>query len=102
MPDRDNAPPERESRAMRIVSVRFGAGQIALVQQEADREGVSASQFIRDAAWARAVLNAARENATTVLMWEKLIAAVEAAGHDVLGAELHDLMDEVEHEHHAA
>jgi hypothetical protein len=77
---------------MDIVSVRFGSQQIALVQRMADAEGVSASQYIRDASFARAVLDAARANATSVLMWEKLIAVVEEVGNDQLSAELRSLI----------
>jgi uncharacterized protein (DUF1778 family) len=81
---------------MQIVSVRFGAQQIELVQQEATVEGVSASQFIRDAAYARAILYAARRNATVVAMWDKLIAVVEESGQDELAADLRGLIEGVQ------
>lgn len=82
-------------RAMQIVSVRFGAEQIEVIQQEAEHEGVSASQFIRDAAYARAVLYSARRNATTIQMWDTLIAVVEEAGHDELSAQLRGMLGDV-------
>lgn len=86
---------------MQIVSVRFGTEQIALIQREADAEGVSASQFIRDSAYARAVLSAARRNATNVRMWDALIAVVEELGADELSAELRDLLADVANENGA-
>lgn len=78
---------------MQIVSVRFGADQIELIQEEASEVGVSASQFIRDAAFARAVLSSARRNSASVALFERLIAVVERAGHDDLSAELRDLLE---------
>jgi uncharacterized protein (DUF1778 family) len=91
-------PSNSRHRAMDIVSVRFGTEQIALIKEEAELEGVSASQFIRDAAYARAVLSAARRNATTVRMWDKLIAVVEVAGQDTLNAELREMLGDVQDE----
>jgi len=41
---------------MKVQSVRFGAYQWTAIAEAAKSEGVAASQFIRDAAWARAVL----------------------------------------------
>lgn len=83
------------SRAMQIVSVRFGSQQIELIQQEATIEGVSASQWIRDAAYAKAVLTAARRNAAVTTMWQGLIAVIEEAGHDLLAGQLRDALDVV-------
>lgn len=48
------------SRRMQIVGVRFGQQQRELIRDEAKAEGISESQFIRDAAYARAVVMAAR------------------------------------------
>lgn len=87
---------------MQIVSVRFGSDQIELVQNEAEAGGRSASQFIRDAAYSQAVVLAARRNRTTVLMWNALIAAVEAAGHDEVSASLRGLLGDVEGAHRIA
>jgi uncharacterized protein (DUF1778 family) len=95
-------PNHSQSRAMQIVSVRFGTEQITLIQDEAGVENVSVSQYIRDSAYARAILSAARRNATTVAMWDKLIAVVEEAGHDQLGHDLRDLLDAVRAEDEAA
>lgn len=99
-------PNQSQSRAMQIVSVRFGTEQITLIQDEAGAENVSVSQYIRDAAYARAILSAARRNATTVAMWDKLIAVVEEAGHDQLSHDLRDLLGAVradaEHQPHGA
>jgi uncharacterized protein (DUF1778 family) len=85
-------PSNARTRAMQIVSVRFGTAQIRLIQNEAESEGVSTSQFIRDAAYARAIMQSARRNRSTALMWEKLIAVVESAGADELSGELSDLL----------
>jgi uncharacterized protein (DUF1778 family) len=84
-----------QGRAMQIVSVRFGAQQIELIQQEASVEGVSASQFIRDSAYARAVLYAAKRNAVVVEMWDRMIAVVEESGYENLAGELRGLLDDV-------
>jgi uncharacterized protein (DUF1778 family) len=80
---------------MQIVSVRFGTDQFSLVKDVAEAEGVSASQYVRDAAYARAILDAARRNATTVEMWDRLIAVVEEVGQDQLSGELRDLLQAV-------
>src|SRR3954451_16261915 len=82
-------------RAMQIVSVRFGTDQFSLVKDVAEAEGVSASQYVLDAAYARAILDAARRNATTVEMWDRLIAVVEEVGQDQLSGELRDLLQAV-------
>lgn len=42
---------------MKVQSVRFGARQWDLITEAAALEGTSAAQFIRDAAFARAVLH---------------------------------------------
>lgn len=47
------------SRAMKITTVRFGEDLWALLETEAARGGVSVSQYIREAALARAVAAAA-------------------------------------------
>ena len=41
---------------MKVQSVRFGEYQWVAIAEAAKSDGVAASQFIRDAAWARAVL----------------------------------------------
>jgi uncharacterized protein (DUF1778 family) len=89
------------TRAMEIVSVRFGTDSINLLRQEAGFENVSVSQFIRDAAQARAVLSAARRNAITVRMWDRLIAVIEEAGNDRLSGELRDLLPEIQRDFEA-
>lgn len=42
---------------MKVQSVRFGARQWDLITEAAEQEGTSAAQFIRDAAYARAVVH---------------------------------------------
>lgn len=94
--------PSKGSRAMQIVSVRFGADQIELIQQEAGDTGVSASQFIRDSAYARAVLGAAKRNRASLELWENLIAVVETVGYDGLSASMRELLAAAEAEDHHA
>lgn len=49
-------------KRMQVQSVRFGESQWRLVQRQAELEGTSASQFIRDAAVTRAVILWAARN----------------------------------------
>jgi uncharacterized protein (DUF1778 family) len=82
--------PSRPTRAMELVSVRFGAHQIELIKTEAAADGVSVSQFIRDAAYARAVMEAAQRNAKTMRLFRQMIAIIEEAGSDTLALELRE------------
>jgi hypothetical protein len=50
----------RERTAMRVTTVRFGAELWALLEQVAARDGTSVSQYIREAALARAAFSAGR------------------------------------------
>lgn len=43
-----------------FIPIALTPAQRRLIQQEADREGQSINEFIRDAAFARAILNAGR------------------------------------------
>lgn len=63
-----------DSRRMRIVGVRFGQQQRELIRDEAKYEGVSESQFIRDAAYARAVVSAARRKDQVPRLVDALLA----------------------------
>lgn len=90
------APSSQPSRAMQIVSVRFGREQIELIQEQAALDGVSASQFIRDSAHARAVMLAAQRNATTIQLFQKLLAVISFAGNDTLTAALEELLANVD------
>jgi hypothetical protein len=49
----------RTSRAMKVTTIRFGVDLWRLLEGEAARAGVSASQYIREAALARAAAAAA-------------------------------------------
>jgi hypothetical protein len=80
----------RNTRAMQIVSVRFGEQQLAFIQAEAEHEGVSASQFIRDASYARAIMQAAERKTDTPKMWLALVAVAEELGPEALVRALHD------------
>jgi uncharacterized protein (DUF1778 family) len=78
---------------MKILSVRFGAEQQRLIEREAKVEGVSTSAFIRDAAYARAILQAARREDRTLALFESLIAAVEENGQDAISGMLRDAIE---------
>lgn len=41
---------------MTPITVRFGPAQLQFIAAQADREGVSTAQFVRDAAFGRAIL----------------------------------------------
>lgn len=82
-PDRRNEEEERApSRAMQIVSVRFGRSQKALIDTEAEAEGVSTSQFIRDSAYGRAVVYGVRRQRAELQVLEAMMAFVEEYGSD--------------------
>ena len=80
------------TRAMQVVSIRFGVEQLGLIHEEAEAENVSVSQYVRDAAWARAVMSATQRNSTQLEMWERLIRVIEEAGQDQLSGELRGLL----------
>lgn len=65
---------EALTRRMQIVGVRFGQQQRELIRDEAKAEGISESQFIRDAAYARAVVAAARRQDTVPRLVDALMA----------------------------
>jgi hypothetical protein len=77
---------------MEIVSVRFGADQIELIKCEASVDGVSVSQFIRDSAYARAIMQAAKRNAAAMKLFAAMVAVIEEAGGDAVAGELHELL----------
>jgi hypothetical protein len=54
-----NFPMTRASRAMKVTTVRFGVDLWGLLDREAAHAGVSVSQYIREAALARAAAAAA-------------------------------------------
>jgi hypothetical protein len=57
------------AREMKVTTVRLGADLWALLDAEADRAGVSVSQYMREAALARAAFAAgARDDAPDVLL----------------------------------
>lgn len=57
---------------MVIRSVRFGPRQADLIAQMAEAEGVSASQYIRDAAFARAMFDAATRGDRGETLWKQM------------------------------
>lgn len=54
---------QEERTAMRVTTVRFGAELWTLLEQAAERDGTSVSQYIREAALARAAFAAGRGDA---------------------------------------
>jgi hypothetical protein len=81
---------------MQIVGVRFGHKQRQLIQKEAAEEGVSESQFIRDAAYARAVLYAAQRKDSLPQLWLLMAEIVQEAGSADLIARVHAAMADPE------
>lgn len=74
-------------KGMQVQSIRFSDSQWALIRQIADLEGISASQLIRDAAFAYAIAVAIETGGLpTVERWKEALAAGRAGGHDLLKA----------------
>lgn len=86
----------KPTRAMQIVSVRFGERQLELIQHEAEAEGVSASQFIRDAAYARAALAAVERKTASARMWVAMLALAREGGTDTLAEALARALNEIQ------
>jgi glutathione S-transferase len=75
-------PTRRPSRRMKVTTVRFGEDLWALLEAEADHAGVSVSQYIREAALARAAfLVGARAGVADELLaaWSRTLVS---GGHD--------------------
>lgn len=75
---------------MSIKSVRFGPDQSDLIGRMAALRGLSVSQYIRDAAYGRAVWDARRVNDVTIAGLMEMIAEVEqrlAAGESLYDEE---------------
>ena len=71
-----------KSRAMKVTTVRFGADLWALLEAEAALAGVSVSQYIREAALARAAFSAgARAGAPSALLASWSQATLGATSH---------------------
>jgi hypothetical protein len=72
-----------QPRAMKVTTVRFGADLWALLEGEAAHAGVSVSQYVREAALARAAFAAgARAGAPSALLaaWSETTLATELRG----------------------
>jgi hypothetical protein len=82
------------ARAMGIVSVRFASYQMEVITPEATRAGVSTSQYIRDATYARAVLGAATHADRTLRLVSGLITLAETNGHEGIAATLRDVLED--------
>lgn len=81
------------TRAMTIVSVRFGHRQKLTIDEEAELEGVSTSQFIRDAAYGRAVVYRAQRLSLEVRVLEAMVRFAEESGSDELASVVEDALD---------
>jgi uncharacterized protein (DUF1778 family) len=79
---------------MRIVSVRFGEDQIDLIHQMAEASGVSASQFIRDGAYARAATLAVQRKEHQARMWITMLALAESCGADAVATSVREVLRE--------
>lgn len=69
---------------MHIQSVRFGVQQLGFIRQEADAEGVSLSQFIRDAAYGRAMLYSLQRRDAIPRMYLLMLEMAREVGSDQL------------------
>lgn len=65
-----------------VFTVRMGHAAAELIRQEAEMEDVSAAQFFRDAALARAVWLMARREAQPGRDWQTITSLIEAAHED--------------------
>jgi uncharacterized protein (DUF1778 family) len=79
---------------MEIITVRLGDSQLELIKAEAALDGISLSQFMRDAAFARAVMQNARRNGRLTALLENITAFTEEAGNDALAGQLLALLDD--------
>lgn len=61
------------TQPMRVKGVRFAARQEVLIARMASHHGISDSQYIRDAAWGRAICDAIRLEDPEVLAWLALV-----------------------------
>jgi hypothetical protein len=61
---------------MKIQSVRFGQFQWELISRMAARDQVSVSQYVRDASYARAVIDALQSREDAELLWAALTDAL--------------------------
>lgn len=61
---------------MKIQSVRFGQFQWELISRMATRDQVSVSQYVRDASYARAVIDALQSQEDAEIMWQALTDAL--------------------------
>jgi uncharacterized protein (DUF1778 family) len=89
---------DRPTRAMQIASVRFGEHQRAIIEEEARIEGVSTSQFIRDAAYGRALSYRARRCAADQKVLEAILRFIEEVGTDTAGPVIEEALAAIEGE----
>ncbi len=66
----------------RVKSVRFGPVEEEVIRQEAENEGIAFGQFVRDAAFARALWSMARRQADPGQAWSEIARLIEAAATD--------------------
>jgi predicted DNA-binding protein len=71
-----------ETHGMRVQSVRFSEDQWTRLQVESRRQGVSASQYIREAAIARYWLDIARNERPELAQVEEFLDAAKALERD--------------------
>lgn len=66
----------------KVKSVRMGPVEEEVIRQEAEHEGIPFGQFVRDAAYARALWSMARRQADPGQAWQDIVRLVEAAASD--------------------
>lgn len=66
----------------RVKSVRFGPVEEEVVRQASEIEGIAFGQFVRDAAFARALWSLARRQADPAQAWQEIAQLIEAAATD--------------------
>lgn len=80
---------------MELVTVRFGDSQLELIKSEASLDGISLSQFVRDAAFARAVIQNVRRSGVVAQLLEAVVAVAELDGGDALAEQLLNVLGAV-------
>lgn len=69
---------------MQVQSIRFSDRQWALIQEKARGQGISAGQFVREAAVAHAIVLAVVDNPGSEALWLETLATLREAGGDAL------------------
>lgn len=82
---------DRSRDRMPVRSIRFGVRQWDLIKREAEHEQVDASQFVRDAAFARALIASYRRGEIGWALFEAQVRSLEELGAEHTAALLDEL-----------